>query len=144
MEKISTAETNKKIVRHLYEEILNSGHLNRLQEVIDSSYIGPQNILGPDGFARSIAPVLKAFPKIHWTIEEMIADDDRVMVKWHWNGKNTSSFDGFPVSNADVTHRAINIFTFQKNKIIGASMLADRLGFYQQIGVISEDAIKPR
>src|ERR1700676_806837 len=128
-----TPEKNKTIVRELYEEILNTGKFELLADIISANYEGPRGIKGPEGFAIAIRPVRAAFPDVHWTIEDMIAEDDKVVVMWSWTGTNTASFDGFPVSHASVTHHAISIFQFHDGKIIKGWMQADRLGFYQQI-----------
>lgn len=137
-------EKNKAVTRKLYEEILNTGKFELLAGIISQNYEGPRGIKGPEGFSIAIRPVRAAFPDIHWTIEDLIAENEKIVVMWSWTGTNTVSFDGFPVSNARVTHHAISIFQFSDGKIIKGWMQADRLGFYEQIGVISPDLVKPR
>ena len=136
-------DENKETVRKLYEEIFNTGHLELLNQIVSSDYTGPGGIKGPGGFAESIRRVRAAFPDIKWTVEDLIAEGDKVMARWSWKGTNTDSFDGFPPTNKEVTHNAINIFQFSGNKIIKAWLQADRLAFYQQIDVIPTDAIIP-
>ena len=138
METNKRVDSNKAIISKLYDEILNNGKLELLNQVVSDEYIGPRGIKGPKGFAEAVKPVIMAFPDIKWTIEDIIAEGDKVMVKWSWTGTNRGSFDGFPPTNKVVHHNAINIFQFSGNKIIKAWMQSDRLGFYQQIGVISE------
>ena len=134
---------NKTTVHKLYEEILNTGKLELLSQIIAVGYIGPRDIKGAAGFAETIRPVLLAFPDIKWTIEDLIAEGDKVVARWVWTGTNTGSFAGFPPSNKQVTHHAISIFQFNGDKIIKGWMIADRLSFFQQIGVISPDITTP-
>lgn len=134
-----TPAANKATVRRLYDDILNTGKFELLNQIVSDTYEGPRGIKGPAGFAAAIKPVRTAFPDIKWTIEDLIAEGDEVMIRWSWKGTNTVSFDGFPVSNKTVTHHAISIFQFDGDKISKAWMQADRLGFYQQIGVIAPD-----
>ena len=134
-------DKNKESVRKLYEEILNTGKFELLNQIVSEEYAGPRGIKGPTGFAETIKPVRAAFPDIKWAVEDLIAEGNKVMIRWTWKGTNTGSFDGFPATNKEVIHNAINIFQFSGDKIIKAWMQADRLGFYQQIGVVSADAI---
>jgi steroid delta-isomerase-like uncharacterized protein len=143
METIVSPDSNKAIIRRLYEEILNTGKLELLDQVVADDYTGPRGIKGPLGFASAVKPVILAFPDIKWSIEDIIAEGDKVVVMWSWKGTNKNSFDGFPPTNKEVTHHSINIFQLSGGKIVNAWMQADRLGFYQQIGVISQDAVKP-
>jgi steroid delta-isomerase-like uncharacterized protein len=143
METNKNPNSNKAIVHKLYEEILNTRKLELLSQVVSDDYAGPRGIKGPTGFAETVKSVISAFPDIKWTIEDIIAEGDKVMVRWSWKGTNTGSFDGFPPTNKVVNHNAINIFQFSGDKIVKAWMQSDRLGFYEQIGVISPDAVKP-
>ena len=137
-------DSNKVIARKLYEQILNTGKWELLSDIVSDEYIGPKGLKGPEGFAATVKPVLLAFPDVKWTIDDLIAEGDEVVVRWSWTGTNKNSFDGFPPTNKQVVHHAIHIFQFSGNKIIKAWMQSDRLGFYEQIGVISPDVVKPR
>lgn len=136
-------EKNKATISKLYQDTLNTGKFELLAHIVSENYEGIGGEKGPAGFAKGIIPVRAAFPDIKWSIEDLIAEGDKVVVKWSWTGTNTSSFTGFPITNKTVTHHAINIFRFDKGKIIKGWMQSDRLGFFQQIGVIAQDAITP-
>ena len=129
METNKTVDNNKAIIRKLYEEILNTGKLELLNQVVADDYIAPRGLKGPEGFAEAVRPVILAFPDIKWTIEDLIAEGDEVMVRWSWTGTNRGSFDGFTPTNKVVNHHAIQIFQLSGNKIIKAWMQSDRLGF---------------
>jgi steroid delta-isomerase-like uncharacterized protein len=141
--RMNSQNENKSTVRKLYEEILNTGKMELLAQVISDEYTGALDRKGPAAFAENISPVRAAFPDIRWTIEDLIAEDDKVVARWSWTGTNTASFAGFPPSNKTVIHHAISIFQFSGSKIIKAWMQADRLGFFQQIGVIAQDVTTP-
>ena len=143
MESKISPDSNKAIARKLFEEILNTRKLELLDQVVADEFTGPHGLKGTAGFAATVRPVIEAFPDVKWTIEDLIAEGDKVVVKWSWKGTNKNSFDGFPANNKEVAHHAIHIFQFSGCKITNAWMQSDRLGFYQQIGVISQDAIKP-
>ena len=136
-------DSNKAIIRTLFDKILNTRKLELLDQVVADGFTGPHGLKGAAGFAATVRPVIAAFPDVKWTIEDIIAEGDKEVVRWSWKGTNQHSFDGFPATNKAVTHHAIHIFQFSGGKIITAWMQSDRLGFYQQIEVISQDAIKP-
>jgi steroid delta-isomerase-like uncharacterized protein len=142
MEVNKSADSNKAIIRKLYEEILNKGKLELLNQIVADEFIGPHGMKGPAGFASTVKPVILAFPDIKWNVEDIFAEGDEVVVRWSWVGTNKGSFDGFPATDKEVTHHAIQIFQLNGGKITQAWMQSDRLGFYQQIGIISQDATK--
>lgn len=77
-----------------------------------------------------------------WTIEDLLADNDKVIVRWSWKGTNTQPFRGVPASNKPVNDNAIVIYQFNdEGKIIHAWMQGDRLGVLIQIGVIPANLV---
>ena len=136
-------ERNKATVRKLYEEILNTGKLDRLNGIISEEYTGIRGEKGATGFAETVNSIRLGFPDIKWTVEDLIAEDSKVVVRWTWKGTNTGSFRGFPPSNKQVSDNAIAIYQFQGDKIIKAWIQSDRLSFLQQIGVIPVDVTNP-
>lgn len=134
---------NKEVVRHLYEDILNTGRLELLNEVFGNDYIGNAGEKGPEGAAASVGPVIKAFPDIRWTIEELIAEGDKVMVKWTWKGTHTGPFQNYPISHNQVQNNAMALYQLANCKIVKAWLQTDRLGFLQQIGMVSKELGTP-
>jgi predicted ester cyclase len=96
METIGIKDKNKEVIRELYEEILNTGKLEQLNQLFSEEYAGPRGIKGPAGFAQAIYSLRLEFSDISWTVEDLVAEADEVVVRWSWTGTNTNSFDGFP------------------------------------------------
>lgn len=132
---------NKDRVRGLYEDGLNKRDWDMLRLLIADDYLGPRGEKGHAGFERTLKPLIQGFPDIRWTIEELIEEGDRVVVKWSWQGKHTGTFLTFPASGKSIRNEAIAIYRFQDGKIAEATMQSDRLGFLQQLGVVSSDVI---
>ncbi len=138
------AETkNKAVVRHMYEDILNTGRLELLNEVISDRYTGNAGEKGPEGAAKSVGAVLKAFPDVKWKIEDILADGDKVVVRWTWEGTHTGNFQDYPITGNKVYNNAFVIYQLADGKIVNAKMLTDRLGFLQQIGVAPKELGAP-
>ncbi len=144
MENNKQTEANKAAVRSLYEEILNTRQLDKCGEIIGNEYTGVRGEKGPTGFLAAVGPVIEAFPDVLWTIEDLVAADDKVVVRWSWKGTNKNSFNGFPATGKEVTNSAIAIYQLKAGKVVQAWMQSDRLGFLEQIGVIPAEQVAPR
>jgi steroid delta-isomerase-like uncharacterized protein len=136
---VSSIESNKRIVRKLFEEALNKGNLELLPELFSAGFTGPQGEKGPAGFRASIEPLLKAFPEIHYTIKELVAEDDKVVASWTWKGTQTGQFRNIPATGKDVSNEGIAVFVLKDGKIVSASTQTDRLGFLQGLGALPAD-----
>jgi predicted ester cyclase len=136
--KVVTMNTNKEVVRELYQ-LLNTRQLDRLDEVVDASYEGPNGETGPVGLVHTVAPIIAAFPDIQWTVEDLIAEGDEVVVRWSWVGTKKGVFRGVPPTGTKFTNTAIVIYRMRNGKIAHAWMETDRLGFNQQLGLIPEN-----
>src|SRR5262245_43731883 len=104
-EKNMTAETqkkNKEVVRRLYEEGFNAGTAG-LDRFVDPDYAGAGDRRGPVAFAQPVLRLLRAFPDIHYTIEDLVAEGDRVVVRWTWKGTHTGDFNGIAPTQKLVT-----------------------------------------
>ncbi len=141
MSTIQTPEKNKEVVRKLYQDFLNTGRLELLDQMIAQDYVGPFGPGGPTAFAEPVQALLQGFPDIHWTIQDLVAEGDQVAVRWSWQGTHTKPFRGIAPSHKQVTDSAIAIYQLKDNKIIRAWIQTDRLGFLQQIGVVSPDVV---
>ena len=74
----------------------------------------------------------------HFKIEEMIAEGDRVMVRWTSHGTQLGEFNGLPPTSAHTTNSGINIFRIVDGKIVEVWDIFDRLWAWQQLGVLPD------
>ena len=136
---MSTIERNKEIVRKLFEESLNKGNLGLLPDLFGADFTGPLGEKGSDGFRVNVEPLLKAFPGIHYTIKDLIAEDDKVVVNWTWQGIQTGPFRNIPATGKSLTNDGMAVFGLKDGKIVRAETLTDRLGFWQGLGLLPAD-----
>src|SRR5262245_41061839 len=85
-------EANKQVVRKLYDECINPGRLDLLAEVVSDDFVGPQGEHGPTGFAAGITGLRAGFPDLKVTVEDIIAEGDRVTVRSSWQATHTGVF----------------------------------------------------
>jgi predicted ester cyclase len=121
-------ERNKKVVRRLIEEVLNSGRL----EVIDELY-APR-------LARSarrwIAPFLASFPDVHMEIIDLIAEDDRVAARFTCSATHLGDWLGHAATGRRFEGvDEVYFFRFSEGQIIQAWGLEDTLDRLEQLGL---------
>lgn len=130
--------TNKDIVREVYH-LLNTRELDKLAQLIDPGFEGPNGEKGAEGLAKTVAPIIAAFPDIQWTVEDLVAEGDKVVVRWSWTGTNKGVFRGVPPTGKTFTNHALILYQLKNGKILHAWMETDRMGFNQQLGLIPEN-----
>ncbi len=94
----SASDLNKRKVRLFVEAVWNEGRLELIDELVADDYIGrvshaDREILGPEGLRRLVSCGRRAHPDLYVKIEDQIAEDDLVAVRWR---ATTSSPDGAP------------------------------------------------
>ncbi|MBI3530449.1 MAG: ester cyclase [Betaproteobacteria bacterium] len=136
MSAIQTPEKNKRLVRRLYEDCINPGKVELLAQLIADDFVGGRGEKGPSEFANTIVALRNGFPDIQFDLEDLIAEGDRVAVRWKFQATHMGPFAGFPPSQKQVTQTAIVIYQVRDGKIIRAWLQPDRLGLLQQIGAL--------
>lgn len=133
-----TREENKRNVGKLFETF-NKGDLGLVDELVAPEYVGPQGDRGPAGFKGVVVGLRTAFPDLHYTVDDLVAEGDRVAVRWHWTGTHRAPFRAFPPTGKTVSNTGAGLFWFKEGKIVAAALETDRLGFLEQIGAVPEN-----
>lgn len=132
---------NKEVIRKLYEECLNKRNYTLLNELVSEEYMGPRGEKGPEGLEGSVKPVIVSFPGVQWKIEDLLEEGDQVVVHWSWEAIQKAPYQGIATTNKLVKSEAIAIYHLKNEKITGAKMITDRLGFLLQLGVIPPELV---
>jgi predicted ester cyclase len=130
---------NKDIIRGLYENALNKKDLGLLKIYIADDFIGFKGKRGHEAFAEPFLALIEAAPDLEYKIEELISEGDKVAVKWKLHGTQTGQFQYVLPTGKTFENTGMAIFKLQKDKIITAQVLTDRLGFLQELGVLPLD-----
>ena len=92
---------------------------------------------GPEDVKRFISEFRQAFPDFHTTIEEQIADGDKVVTRWTMRGTQQGEFRGIASTGEQITVRGIGIFRFsEEGKVVETWDNLDQLGMMRQLGAI--------
>ncbi len=131
-------ESNKAVFRRYVEEVGNEGNLELADEIFDS-YLAHQpdgSVLerGPEDVKRFTTEFREAFPDFHTTIEDQIAEGDRVVSRWRMRGTHRGQFRGIAPTGKRVEVRGIGIFRFSNGKVVESWDNLDELGMMRQLG----------
>jgi steroid delta-isomerase-like uncharacterized protein len=132
---------NKAIVRRLYEEVWNKRKLEVINEIISPSHAiqAPNNSgssIGPEAYKRNVLLFFAGYPDLHWTIEDTIAEKDKVVACWTISGTHKGDYMGVPATNKKVSVDGITIHHIANGKIMDSYVSWDIWGMMQQLGVV--------
>jgi predicted ester cyclase len=130
------AAINVRQVRRLYEECLNPGRLELLPELLAEDFIGGRGERGPEGFAQSVRTLRAAFSDLHFEIEDVFGDAQRVAVRWVMTGRHTGDFAGVAPTQNAVSQGGTVIYAMRDGRMQRAWLQSDRLALYQQVGIV--------
>jgi steroid delta-isomerase-like uncharacterized protein len=134
-------EENKATFRRYVEEVSNKGNLDLVDEVFDR-YLSHQpdghtEQRGPEDVKRFIGEFREAFPDFHSTIEDQIAERNKVATRWTMRGTHQGEFRGVAPTGNRITVTGIGIFRFsEEGKVVESWDNFDQLGMMQQLGVV--------
>jgi predicted ester cyclase len=138
----SEAKRNKAVVRRFVEEVQNKKDPDAYDELNDPEFV---NLSAPPGVPADreggkgyLWALFDAFPESHWTIDDMIAEGDRVVTKKTMTGTHTGDFAGIPATGKSVRLQYVDILRVRDGRFIEHWLSMDQLSFMQQLGVIPE------
>ena len=136
---MNTTQQNKDVVRQLFEQGLNKRNLDVAKELVSDEFTGLQGKKGGAAFLEPVLPLIKSFPDIQWNIVDLIAEGDKVMFHWKWQGTQSAPFLTLEATNKKITNEGMGVMTVREGKVIQAQVLTDRLGFLQALEVLPTD-----
>ena len=133
---------NKVIVQRIFEEVINGRSLDVVEELFAPDYIfhgpGGQELHGPEGFKQIVSQPHAAFPDFHITVEDMIAEGDKVVCRFSTSGTQKGVLGGIPPTNKLVRNRGMLIYRIAEGKVVEHWEILDMLGVIQQLGVVPQ------
>jgi steroid delta-isomerase-like uncharacterized protein len=134
------ASENKAIIRRLYEEVWNKRRVELVDELMSPSHAMHDNHLpdsgvGPEAYKRNVARYVTGFPDLRFTVEDMVAENDKVAVGWTISGTHKGEFRGISPTGRKVFVEGITINQIAGGKIMDSYVSWDALGLMQQLGV---------
>lgn len=128
-------EENKVKVRKVIESI-NEQNLDFLDNLTAPDYFDHTHQLNPDGVKQFMNMIFKAFPDWHETIEDIIAEGDKVWVRFTGRGTHRGEWCGLAPTGKKITFTGVQIWRIVDGKVIEKKSISDILDACKQLGII--------
>jgi steroid delta-isomerase-like uncharacterized protein len=131
-----TLEENKAIVRR-FIEAYNRQEFDLLDDFVAPDYIDNTNqIQGLESLKELMKLAIKAFPDWHETIEDIIAEGDKVWVHLTYTATHTGEWMGLPPTGNSITTKAVDIYRLDNGKLREYWNVTDNMHLFKPLGVI--------
>jgi steroid delta-isomerase-like uncharacterized protein len=129
-------EENKAIIRRWYEAE-NEKDLSSIGDIVAPDFVDHTNQLKSlEEYKQYITMFIKAFPDFHETIEDIIAEGDKVWVRFTFTGTHTGVYRGLAPTGKKITAEVVDIFRMVDGKVVEEWEVADGVNMLKQLGVI--------
>lgn len=134
------SETNKEVIRRIYAEALNAGDLDVADELVSESFqlhdfVPGERPTGPEALKAISRQLHTAFPNdLEFTIEDMVAEGDKVTVRWTQRGTHEGEFfGGIPATGAKIEQQSIVIYRVVDGKVTDLWTLVGQTSVAEQM-----------
>jgi steroid delta-isomerase-like uncharacterized protein len=129
-----SAETNKRIVRRLWDEVWNRADLAVADAIFDEAYAAHEKAF--------VLIIRAAFPDSHHTIEDLIAEGEKVVTRFTWSGTHQREFEGIPPTGRRIRVPGIWIHRLERGRIVEGRDWGqvDWLALFRQLGALPDPA----
>ena len=130
---------NKKQLMNRFVKFINSASEQLSGELISPDAIfyvpgQPEPMHGPAGYLAIIGMMRSGFPDIQWTLEDNVAEGDKVAARFIMRGTHQGAFFGVPPTGKLIKVQAMNFYRFSNGQIVEEYSQPDMFGLLQQIG----------
>ncbi len=138
-------EKNKALARRYQEEVWGKGDLALIDELLAPDFIDHSLPAGMDpsfaGAKRAVQGALDAFPDGQWTVEDLIAEGDKVTIRWKMDATHEHAFRGIAPGGKPVTVTGITILRIAGGKIVERWVNWDSMALRQPSETVSLGAV---
>lgn len=135
----TSVEENRALVRRFVEELWHEKNYNVVDRLCAPDFVAhdlPAGMSGNrEGYKKVATIIHNAFPDIHYTTEDVIADADKVVIRWNSTCTHKGEFMGIPATNKKVSRSGITIYRIVGGRIVEWWNASDLLTIMRQIGV---------
>lgn len=130
------------VLRH-HEEIWSRGILSAVDEIYAPEFVGHHpgqpDWIGPEGVKEVVAATRHAFPDFSESIEDVVAEGDRVVTRFTASGTHQGPFRGLAPTGKRISMAEMAIFRLAGDKIVEKWGLTDRFAMFEQLGLATMD-----
>jgi steroid delta-isomerase-like uncharacterized protein len=134
-----SAEQNKAIARRWAEEVWSKGNFSLVDELLAAEYVAhdpatPEEVRGPEGFRHYVEAFRNALPDMQLTVEDQVAEGEKVVTRWTARGTHRGEFMGIAPSGKRLEMAGVSIDRFSGGRFVESWENYDALGMMEQMG----------
>jgi steroid delta-isomerase-like uncharacterized protein len=141
-EEAVSPEDNKALVRRFVDEVQSKGNTDLIDEICSAEFVNhsaPQGLPADREGIKILTAMFKgAFPDSYFSVEDMIAEGDKVVTRKTFHGTHEGEFMGIPPSGRPVNVSLIDVVRISDGRVVEHWSVGDNLGMMQQLGVIPQ------
>ena len=135
-----STEQNKMIVYRIFDEIFNKGDAAAADRLVARDLVEhaavPLCATGPETINQVAGWCRRTLPDVHFGIDDMVAEGDRVMVRLTLTGTNQGEFQGRPPTGERIAQPQMHVFRLFDGKMVEHWEVRDDLSMMQQLGIV--------
>lgn len=133
-------EENKKFMSFFIEEVINKKKLDAANDLVWEDFIEhlpfPGQGPGREGLKYALNSMFAGFPNMYWTVDEQIAEGEKVVTRFTWTGTHQGEFMGIPATGKKVEVWGVVIDVVRNGLFSESRIIMDTVGLLQQLGVM--------
>jgi steroid delta-isomerase-like uncharacterized protein len=133
------SEQNKKLARRWFEDLFSRGDLDAANEILSAEFVDHlprEEERGIEELKHYVSIYRTAFPDIQDKVEDIVAEGDKVVVRWMSRGTHQGEYMGIAPTGRHVTFTGMRLFRFAENQIAESWVNIDERGLQEQLGAI--------
>jgi steroid delta-isomerase-like uncharacterized protein len=134
------SEQNKTLARRWFEDLFSRGDLDAADEILSAEFVDHlthEDERGLEELKHYVTMYRTAFPDIQDTVEEIVAEGDKVVIRWTSRGTNEGEFMGVAPTGRHVRFSGMRLFRIAENKIVESWVNIDERGLQEQLGTVA-------
>jgi steroid delta-isomerase-like uncharacterized protein len=123
-------------VRRFFDDLWSDGDLSCADEVLAPTHVhhvGDDTVVGPAALKDMVARFRTAFPDLHFELEDVVSDADRVVVRWTATGTHEGEFAGIEATGRSARWTGIDLVRLEEGRIVELWASADGAGLFEQL-----------
>jgi len=127
---------NKALLRRFYDEVYVDWDMALVDEVVSpqfTSHDWPAGATGPQAFRDYYGDIRSAVPDARYVVDDLIADGDRVAVRWRLLGTHQGDFRGIAPTGRPIVLEGIAIYRVDDGKLMERWVISDLYGLLEEI-----------
>ena len=132
---------NKHLVEAFIQELFSTGDLAAVDRYLDPAFVNhdppfPGAPQGPEGMRQAAALFRRAMPDWHSDVDQLVAEGDTVVERFHATGTHRGELMGVPPTGRTLVLAGINVFRVEGDRIVERWGRLDELGLLRQLGLV--------